>query len=124
MFCSVFTRGTTIPQKRQNDTKHVNYVLNLLLSPEILHGQKVIRQDENKSRWLFYYQYYFTEGLINVILHFQTIADADSFKQVMMSTRMPRILTQQTEYSCSFRDKRQITLKSKVCCDIPPDIMH
>ena len=79
MFCSVFTRGTTIPQKRQNDTKHVNYVLNLLLSPEILHGQKVIRQDENKSRWLFYYQYYFTEGLINVILHFQTIADADSF---------------------------------------------
>ena len=45
-------------------------------------------------------------------------------QQVMMSTRMPRILTQQTEYSCSFGEKRQKTLKSKICCDIPPDTMH
>ena len=34
-------------------------------------------------------------------------------QQVMMSARMPRVLTQQTEYSCSFGDKRQKTLKSK-----------
>ena len=44
-------------------------------------------------------------------------------QQVMMSARMPRVLTQQTEYSCSFGDKRQENLKSKICCDMPPDTM-
>ena len=80
----------------------------------------MIRQDENNSRWHFYYQYYFTKGLINVIRHFQTIAYADSF------TASNDVCTNATllEYSCSFGDKRQKTLKSKICCDIPPDIMH